>query len=570
MFKRLFIFLFWVMVISLAFYQLRTLKPVSRFMKTHFSPASYQVHGAVQPPKPLPAAKVTTLYLKNGGVLSGELLKENEQGVVLLWQGGEVAFTRKEIEKIQKGEYRAEKEGLLFPEAPVEEWPYENRVVIQLKDQRILDEEISGVQAGTITLKRKLKEGGVIEQEIDRSQIEGLSFKPVLNERSRGIEASLRTQFPKMKWVREGAFTLVTDSYTTWVNDYRKNIRDLGTDFYLTFFPLLSGREPKIGHYVVIFDEWKDFIEYAATDGVPGWVVAGYFSPKSEVLFLFNTLGDSFSALIDEAIMGQSGRVMDQAVDHVKGQVDKRYHVFIEGQAHEVMKKFSTYQSVLRGYYRQETAEVLRHEMTHELFHNFGLQSVIVSKMREEDLKESARKRAFLDEKDIQKKRGLLLELAQLKRSGAPIQTEASNSWFVEGLAAYMQSSPVGDVNKRWLYHFQEARRKNVLFPIEHLTVYKMGSFPGISYEAMQYAYAQSWAFVHFLMHRYPDRFMRYLERISREKPKENEDILWLLTALEKELRVLEGEFLDYMNQFQELEDPFLEEFDTMRRIFQG
>ena len=570
MLKRSFFFLFWVTVFCLALYQARSSKPISHFMKSHFSHTSFQAKTAVPSPKPVPAAKAATLYLKNGGVLSGELLQETDQGVTLFWQGGEVAFKKQEIEKIQKGEYHAEKEGLVFPEASPERWSYENAVVIHLKDQRILDEEISNVQTNTITLRRKLEEGGMIEQEIDRSQIEYLSFKPVVNEKSRKIEETLRTQFPKMKWVREGAFTLVTDSYTTWVNEYRKAIRDLGTDFYFTFFPLVRGREPKVGHYVVIFDEWKDFIEYAATDGVPGWAVAGYFSPKSEVLFLFNTLGDSFSSLIDEAIMGRAGRVMDQAVDAVKGQVDKRYHVFVEGQAHDVMKKFATYQSVLRGYYRQQTIEALRHEMTHELFHNFGLQSVVVSKLGDPDVKEAEKKRTFLDEKDVQKKRGLLLELAQLKRSGQPIQVEASNSWFVEGLATYMQSSPVGAENKRWLYNFQEARRKNILFPLEHLTVYKMGSFPGISYEAMQYAYAQSWALVYFLMHRYPEPFMKYLERISREKPKESEDIFWLLSALGKELRVVEGEFLDYMNQFPETEDPFLEEFDTMRRIFQG
>ena len=373
-----------------------------------------------------------------------------------------------------------------------------------------------------------------------------------------------------MKWMREGAFILVTDSYATWVNEYRKTIRDLRTDFYLKFFPLLKGRSPGVSHYIVVFDEWGKFIEYAATDGVPGWAVAGYFSPDSEVLFLFNMLGDQFSKLIEEAIVGQTGRVMNGAVEAVKGQVDKRYHVFIEGQADDMMKKFSTAHSIIRGQFREQTVNTLRHEMAHELFHNYGLQSIVVSKLEGSHKEEADRKRAFLEETDIHKKRELLLELAQMRGSTKPIQVEAANSWFVEGLAAYMEAAPVGSVNKRWLYLFQEAKRKNALFPIEHLTVYKMGSFPGIAFESMQYAYAESWAFVYFLMNRYPAQFANYLERLSREKPKENEDIQWLLQALGKDLRAVEGEFLEYMKAFPELEDPYFEQFDTMRSIFQG
>jgi len=585
MIKRLFLFFFWIGVILLAMYQARSSKTVMNFIHRSASLFSTQQKttstraGSVSftgtPSSKTKANKaassnMATLYLKNSGVISGELLWEKDGRVALLWQGGEIEFAKGEIERIQKGEFHAEKEGFLFPVAQPEKWPYKNDVVIHLKDQRILDETISNVQGEKVILRRQLEEGGVIEQEIARSQIEFLAFKPVQNKKSQKIEESLRTQFPKMKWVREGFFTLVTDSYATWVNEYRHTIRELATDFYLKFFPLLSGRSPNLTNFVVVFDEWGDFMEYAATDGVPGWAVAGYFSPDSEVLFLFNTLGDSFSKLIEEAIMGQTGRRMSGAVEAVKGQVDKRYHVFVEEQAEDVMKKFSAAHSVIRGRYREETLTTLRHELTHELFHNWGLQSIVVSKLEGSQGEEAKKKRSFLEEKDIQRKRELLLELVHL-RGSKPIQVAASNSWFVEGLAAYMETVPAGEPNKRWLYLFQQAKRKNALFPIEHLTVYKMGSFPGIAWEAMQYAYAESWAFVYFLMNRYPAEFTKYLERFSREKPKENEDIHWLLEALGgKNMRALEGEFLEYMNQFPELEDPYLEEFDMMRNIFQG
>ncbi|MBI4437269.1 MAG: DUF1570 domain-containing protein [Candidatus Omnitrophica bacterium] len=567
MIKRFLLFIFWTGATLLAIYQLLTSNLLSPLAKRIFPAGEGETR--LRAPKKLPKDNAVTLHLKNGSVISGEFLWEDEARVMMRWQGGDVAFVKEEIERIERGKVRTEKEGMLFPERAPEEWPYRNDVVVVLKNQQMLDEKIASVEKDAVILRRELEEGGVIEQEIHRLDIEYLSFKPIRNERSRRIEEALRTQFPKMKWYRDGAFLLITDSYATWVDEYRKTIRDLRTDFYLTFFPLLKDREPKVAHYVVIFDEWGDFIEYAASDGVPGWAVAGYFSPTHEVLFLFNTLGDTFSTLIEEAIVGQTGRVMNQAAEAVKGQVDRRYHVFVEGQAHDIMKKFAAYHSVMKGWYRDQTIETLRHEMTHELFHNYGLQGIIVSKVAGYDKKEAEKKRAFLEEKDIQRKRELLLELAQLRGTLETIQMEASNSWLVEGLAAFMQSVPLGSENRRWLYLYQESKRKNAVTPIEHLTVYKMGSFPGVAYGAMEYAYAESWAFVHFLMSRYPMQFMNYLERMSREKPKEDEDILWLLEALGVELRTLENEFLEYMKQFQELEDPYLERMDQVQHIFQ-
>lgn len=571
MIKSFFGFLFALVVFVMAIYQARNLGPVERILNDYVKPAVTRARTLVKVRLPARSpADPATLYLKNGSTISGGLIYEGENGVRISWEGGEVFFSKAEIERVEKGKFQIEKEGLLFPEETETEWPYEQEAVVHLTDQRILDEAIGDVRGDTVILRREFEEGGAIEQEIHRSQIEYLAFKPIRNERSRKIEESLRTQFPKMKWYREGTFNLLTDSYATWVNEYKKGIQELRTDFYLTFFPILKERTPHVAHYVVIFDEWDDFIEHGDADGVPALGLAGYFSPDTEVLYLFNMLGDSFSAFLESALVGGVGKAMDQAADSVKSQVDKRYHVFVEGKADEVKNKFAGYHSYLRGIYREQTMETLRHEMVHELFHNWGLQTVIVSKIRDRHETEADKKKKFLEEADSSKKRELLLELAQLRKQDTDVQVEASNSWFVEGLAAYMEPTPVGGVSKRWLYTFQEARRKGRLFPIEHLTVYKMGSFPGVASESQLFAYAQSWAFVHFLMSRYPENFMRYLDRISRETPEENEDILWLLESLGKELRPLEEEFLAYMEQFEELEDPMLEELDTMISMFQA
>ena len=83
-----------------------------------------------------------------------------------------------------------------------------------------------------------------------------------------------------------------------------------------------------------------------------------------------------------------------------------------------------------------------------------------------------------------------------------------------------------------------------------------MGGFLSMATQSALYAYAQSWAMCHFLMHRYPDGFLRYLERLASSPPQEGEDTLaWLLEATGKELRPLEQEFMAYLDQFSH-EDP--------------
>ena len=44
-----------------------------------------------------------TLYLKNGAVISGKLLRETGNAYVIKWEGGEVTFYADEVESIDRG-----------------------------------------------------------------------------------------------------------------------------------------------------------------------------------------------------------------------------------------------------------------------------------------------------------------------------------------------------------------------------------------------------------------------------------------------------------------------------------
>ncbi len=501
-----------------------------------------------------PKKQIVALYLKNGATISGRLIRETPDEIIIRWHGGEVGFLRTEIERLEYDKRIPEKKGLLFAVTKEEKWPYKNDVVMQLTNLQILDMPVSEVYKDKVILKEEIGEGGFIEQEIELSRVEHFLFRPVENKESKKIEDNLHKLFPDMEFYTEGQFTIITDSHPVWAKEYKKTIRQHASEFYLKFFDLLKGRCSKIQNFIVIFDKWENFVDFAISDGVPGWMVAGYFSPGSEVLYMFNMLGENFSQELFNAIIEEPGVCIDRQKEQLKKMYEGEHDIVIEGMADEVKFKFERYYKSLYAYYKNMTLSTLRHELTHELFYNYGLQNVVVSKIKNQK-KETQLKKRYLKEKDFAEKRKLLKDLFALRRRET-IELEAANSWLAEGTATYCETYPLGIQNKRWLFLFQEAERQNRILPLEQLTVYKMGSFPGVAPQAMLYAYAQSWAFVHFLMNCYPDEFIEYQEKLSHEAPEKMEDLNWLLAVLGADLRGIEKEFLEYMKQFPEMEDP--------------
>jgi len=496
------------------------------------------------------------IYLKNKSIISGELTHENPKEIFIRWKDGEIGFSREEIERIEYGKETEEKEGFLFPDE--EKWKYNNDIVVQLTNLTVIDAVISDVTSENVLLKFPLEEGGTIEQEIPRSRIENLLFKPVVNKRSKEIRKCLKEQFPKMHFYEESIFTICTDSNNIWVEKYQKVLRSHIRDFYFTYFRLLKGRKPKVQNFIVIFDKINDFREYATLDGVPEWA-GGYFDSVDEVLYLPNFLGDEAEDLIYECLVMRNRRIANMFGDWVKDNVDQRYHIFIEGLMDEWKGKFVKLSNIALGFFRNVTYLVLRHEATHELFHSWGLQNIVMSRIKYSQEELAEKKKEYLESEDKEKRAELLSEILSQREKIEKTyieKVEATNSWFVEGTATYSETDPLGGLNKFRLYEFQEAKRKDMLFPLEQLTVYKIGSFPGVADETMGAAYAQSWAFTHFLMNKYPDEFMSYLERMVGEKPEKNEDLEWLLGALDRKLREVEEEFLAYMDKFEQIENP--------------
>jgi sRNA-binding regulator protein Hfq len=516
-----------------------------------------------------PVSEATvTLYLINGGAISGELIDEDETHVVMKWHDAKTVFKMDEIERIERGKALKTDDGIIAPQVDESlSWTYENDVVLKLLNGEVLDVEIHDITADVITFRESFKEGGYVEQEVPLSKLDYLMFKPIVNERSTQIEKSLSELFPDMRFYRDGNTTIITDSYVTAVNNYKRVIRQIQTETFCQFFYVFKDKKQDVQHFVVVFDKSEKWIEFTMADGVPGWIVPGYFSPVDKVLYLYNWLGDEVQEFVTSMMEEGYGKNIDLSATSMKGSVDQRYHMQIDESAKNLKDLLWSYFDWQMNGLKQITNSVLRHEFAHGIFSNWGIQMVVVSKVNQETLSNLEKKKEFLKSSDISEKKKIILDLMTQRSTEDLPEINAANSWCTEGIATFCETSPLGGFNKDRIYGFQELMRNNALLPLEQLSAYKIGSFPGVYQQAMLDAYSQSWALVCFLMDKYRQPFLTYLIRVSNEQPEGNQDIVWLEEALGKNRRVIEQELVAYMEQFEDVDDPTLTLIEKNRKF---
>ncbi len=510
------------------------------------------------------------VYLKNGNAMRCKVLREDPRSVTVRWQGLDVYLQRSEVERIERPSEDTPGDGIILADTNTsQKWPYQNNPVLMRTNGLAVDGKIVKVEETQVTIRKLIKEGGAVEMDFQKDKIESLLFQAVTNEESAKIEKRLRELFPKMRVHRLGLVTLFTDSEGSSLKTIKNAIQDQMQQIYFNFFEILKDRQPQIQHFVVVFDRLTDYYEYAATDGVPAWLCPGYFSPKEKTLFLVNYGGDQLTEILYQVVLDQREAV-DSYAGGLKGQVDQYYHGIIEGEAQEVKNRIQSAITYMTGTFSDVTLTTLRHEITHEFFHDWGLQTIVVSGMTEPDPERIKKKRELLETQDLEKKKELILELLRAKKrenEDAELQINAANSWFVEGTAEFMATTGVGRQNAERLYALQETRRQNELWPLENLTNYRMGSFPGVSTKVALAAYAQSWSFVDFLMKKYPKGFLNYLQKMSRSEPKDFDDLLWLTESVGKDLRELEKEWHAYIDSFEKIEDPQIDQWFRIHQI---
>ncbi|MDD5422252.1 MAG: hypothetical protein WC592_01755 [Candidatus Omnitrophota bacterium] len=501
-----------------------------------------------------------TLYLKHGGVINGRLLEKKADEYIVEWDNEKFAVSAKQVVREER---KSRKEA---------QWPYKNDIVAKRTNGVVLDGKITDITGDEMTMSFD-EGGGGLEMTVKRADIDYLIFAPALNKESDDIERRLKEQFPKMKMYKEGDIVLFSDSYAKSIDLYVKTVRQAHTDIYFKFFKIFKGRTAGCQNFLVMFDDIEDYWTYAITDGVPGWLVVGYFSPLNKVLYTYNGFGNRMEKWVLEIVEGQTGAFNKEVIDKVKDNVVKSYHIFLEGQAKEFTDIFWEMHSIYKSELLYGSLDVLRHEFTHEVFHNYGLQSIVIMKPDMDDKKLAEKKKELMAEKDWKKKKEILEEIMKIRRETSKdlekikrediINESSAQSWLNEGIATYCGTDPIGSVDEEWLFSYQEAVRKNELNPIEFLTNFKIGSFVGLVNKAAFASYGESWAFTSFLMNRYHEQFMDYQVKMSermdaKKKGRDSgaDDLNILLGCLGKDLPALEEEFREYMGSYARVEDP--------------
>ena len=446
--------------------------------------------------------------------------------------------------------------------------------MIKRTNTLVVDGKIVNVTPDFVTVECG-EGGGSLEMDIDRKHIDYLLFAPVDNRESEEIEASLKTLFPKMTLYKEGNIVICTDSHITSVKAYRRAIRDTYTQIYFKFFRLLKDRKPNVQNFIVIFDDVIDYAEHGQLDGVPVFSgVSGYFSPTADVLYLYNAFGERIQKILF-ASLGELHKIFKDYEEMMKDKISEKYHMRLEGSLQEYKEKFWTSYHIYRHALAERTLSTLRHELAHEIFHNWGVHGIILSKVNVDKAKLAATKKALLDAKDAKEQEKILKRLIGIYEGAFDEDTpaiEATQTWFKEGIATYCAPDRIGGINEGRLFTYQEMVRNNEVLPIEFLTVFKLGSFSGLQHKAILNAYGQSWAFTSFLMAKYPNEFMDFQDRMakSREKEDNERDLEWLLEALGQDLPTLEKEFREFMRTYETIDDPRITRYMKLREIWRN
>jgi len=469
-----------------------------------------------------PEELIVGIHFKDGSTMVGKLLNETRDEYIIEYKGREFAVYKKLVASVNRRKEALEEKGLLSEQQKIEYWPYSNPIVVKRTNATILDGIIVQADNDKILLRYDIEGSGYIEEEISSKEIEHLIFRPVQNNKSRGIEVFLKEQFPEMDIHRYGSFTILSDSYITWVKEYLKTLRIVHTEIYFRFFDLFRDKRPLTQNFVVIFDNRDDYIDNAQSmqEGL-GRRAAGYFVSNQHTLYLCNTLGKEFSEELYDKTIRKREEQVNMLLEKARAGEDRSYEADVRKWGEDSKKRHWEDYSYRKGFYRRAMLSTLRHEFSHETFHNWGIQNL-----------------------------------------------SDTNPWYAEGIATYCETDPVGIQNNRLLAIFQENQRKGSSQSLVSLILHETSGFADLSKEMRNAGYGQSWAFITFLIKEYPLQFMDFQKKMIGKRARGEGHLFLLMNVLGKDARAIEAEFIKFMQQYEEVDSAIVEHVERMNEIF--
>ncbi len=464
-----------------------------------------------------------TLILRNGSMVQGVIVSEAEDRVTIRIKGGEIGFPLADVAEVRRGETLVTTaDGIQPVYAPSEaEAPYPR---IYLTDGRVASGSKISKEGGTYYLKQALEEGGAISFGFDADKVEKLELWPPPSDEQLDKDFKTLRDFNFKYSFKEPPYYIVSTVESSDLVLYFKALRQFSSDFAMKFLELIDTDKPAPALGIVIFASYDDFLKYA---GLPkGTNVAGFYIPEKKYLVLFN---------VKEVDMVRfrlaRAEHFEQKIGDVKTQVELysgrdsagkwAAYDFLE----KIQFKIEADRMRVESWARDRTMETIRHEAGHQLFDLLGIDS------------------------------------GEIYRG----------AWLSEGLAEYVSTDPLGGINKeRLMFLRSELEAGRHLMPLQYLLSIRNGA--GIrklqdpNYTLL--GYAQSWAFVHFLMERYPEQFQSYIREVmvAGEDHDAIKDSALLEKNIGKPVKALDGEQESYIRDMMATKlDP--EEYDFYRLL---
>ena len=445
-----------------------------------------------------------TLILKNGSMVQGVIVEEREDRVTIRIKGGEIGFPTADVAEVRRGEALVKTaDGIQPVYAPAEaKAPYPR---IYLTDGRVASGSKISREGGTFYLKQALEGGGSVSFGFDPDKVEKIELWPPPPDDQLDKEFKQLRNLNLKYAFKEPPYYIVSTVESSDLVRYLKTLRQFCSDFSMRFLELINTEKPAPALGVVIFASYDDFLKYA---GLPkGTNMAGFYIPEKKYLVLFN---------MKEVDMVRFRLARAEKIEQAIGDVKTKVELYSGADSarkwaaydflEQIQFKVEADRMRVESWARDRTMETIRHEAGHQLFDLLGIDSGSVYR----------------------------------------------GAWLSEGLAEYVSTDPIGGVNKERLMSLREELESgHHLMPLQYLMSIRNGA--GIrklqdpNYTLL--GYAQSWAFVHFLMKEYPEQFLGYIREVMNTGKDYNaqKDIALLEKHIGKPIMELDAEHEKYI-----------------------
>lgn len=483
-----------------------------------------KAEGKKEPPKPVRTFRgKDTVIFKNGGKIQGNVIEKNSNSVRIEMDGGTVAFPRADISEIRMGETLVkDQSGVEGPAVKEkEDLPYPR---LYLKNGNIVYGSSISKEEGMFYLKQEVEGGGNISYGFKPDEVEKMRlWKPPSEDEINVSFKDLRKLNMKY-FIKKPPYYILSTVESSDAVLYFTALDRFYSDFLFYFFDLIDPGKSHGPLAVILFGSYENFLKVC---NLPkDTYIAGFYAPDDRTLRLFNVKETAFVnyELKGAEYVGQQiGRAKKTIENLDSDKYDDKWQAYdyFEKMGHDIEKRRLRLENLARAW----TIQTIRHEAGHQLMHAFGYTS-----------------------------------------SG-----HYSGAWFSEGFSDYIAPEDMGEVNQeRLMFLKKEIEAGHSMMPLQYLLTFESGSGKESVHKLpSQYAvmaYAQSWAFVYFLMQRYEEPFMRYIAELKNQDKDFNakKDILLLEKHLGKTLPELDGEFESFMKKLMD-EKVDLKEYATYR-----